>query len=388
VAFAHPLDGGRAASVHGSVTDTARTLGRDEGAYRRVLGPLVERADEIVSSALAPVVTPPRHPLAMARFGLRGVWPATLLARGFRTEEARALLAGAAAHSQLPLSVPLTSAFGLLLTMLAHSVGWPLVEGGSARIVDGMVAELEAAGGRIHTGHPIADLGELPRAAATVLDTSASGLLELAGGRLTPRQQRALRAFRYGPGIFKLDWALSGPVPWEADACRATATVHVGGTFEEVARSEAEVGAGRHPERPFLIVVQPTLFDPTRAPVGRHTLWAYCHVPNGSNVDMTAQIEAQIERFAPGFKDLVLERHTMTCTDFETYDPNYVGGDINSGAATLRQTIFRPTLSLSPYHTPLPGVYLGSASAPPGGGVHGMCGVGAARVALRELRCP
>jgi phytoene dehydrogenase-like protein len=385
VAFAHPLDGGRAASVEGSVLATARTLGRDERAYRLLLGPLVERAEEIVTSSLAPLVVVPRHPLAMARFGLRGVWPTTVLARGFQTEEARALLAGAAAHSQLPLSDPLTSAFGLLLTMVAHSVGWPLVEGGSARITDGMVAELEAAGGRVHTGHPISDLGELPPARATVLDTSARGLLELAGARLSPRHQRSLRAFRYGPGVFKVDWALSGPVPWEAAACRSTATVHVGGTLEEVVRSEAEVRAGRHPERPFVIVVQPTLFDPTRAPAGRHTLWGYCHVPSGSTVDMTAPLEAQIERFAPGFKDLVLERHTMSCADFETYNPNYVGGDINAGAATLRQTIFRPTVSLRSYRTPLPGVYLGSASTPPGGGVHGMCGVGAARVALREL---
>jgi phytoene dehydrogenase-like protein len=370
------------------VLDTARTLGRDERAYRALLGPLVARADQIVSSALGPLITVPRHPLSMALFGAPGLLPASVTARALRTEEARAMLAGAAAHSLSRLNAPLTSAFGLLLTMLAHTVGWPVVEGGSSRIVAGMVAELEGAGGRVHVGHPVTDLGELPSARATILDTSPRALLELAGDRLPARAQGQLRGYRYGPGVFKVDWALSGPVPWEAPACRQTATVHLGGTFEEVARSEAEVAAGRHPERPFAIVVQPTPFDASRAPEGRHTLWAYCHVPNGSPVDMTARIEAQIERFAPGFGDLVLERHTMSCADFERYNANYVGGDINCGAATVRQTFFRPTVSLHAYRTALPGVYLGSACTPPGGGVHGMCGVGAARVALRDLGLP
>jgi phytoene dehydrogenase-like protein len=367
------------------VADTARTLGPDGLAYRALLGPLVRQAEAIVAEALTPLLTPPRHPLAMASFGLRGLWPMTLIARAFRTEEARALLAGAAAHSLEPLSAPLTGAYGLLLTMLAHTVGWPLVEGGSAQLVAGMLAELEAAGARVHPGRPIADLGELPPARATLLDTSPRGLIELAGERIMTDERRPYRAFRYGPGVCKVDWALSGPVPWEAAPCHATATVHVGGSFEEVARSEAEVGAGRHPERPFTLVVQPTLIDPSRAPDGCHTLWGYCHVPNGSDVDMTARIEAQIERFAPGFTDLVLARRTRTSVEFEAYNPNYVGGDINGGAATLRQTLFRPTLSLRPYRTPLPGVFLCSASTPPGGGVHGMCGVGAARVALGEL---
>jgi len=385
VAFAHPLDGGRAASISGSVADTARSLGVDGPAYERLLGPLVERADRIVPAALAPLTTLPRFPLAMAQFGVRGVWPMSLIARHFQTAEGRALLAGAAAHSMAPLSAPLTGAFGLLLMMLAHRVGWPLVEGGSQRIADALVSELGATGSPVHTGHPIAGLGELPRARTKLLDTSARGLVELAGDRLTPRQQAQLRAFRYGPGACKVDWALSGPVPWQAAACRATATIHVGGTFEEVASSEADVDAGRHPERPFTIVVQPTVIDATRAPAGQHTLWGYCHVPNGSNVDMTERIEAQIERFAPGFKDLVLARHTITSSDFEAYNPNYVGGDINAGAASLRQTLFRPTIAVRPYRTPVPGVYLCSASTPPGGGVHGMCGVGAARAALRDL---
>lgn len=385
VAFAHPLDGGRAAAVRGSVQETAASLGRDERAYRALLGPIVDRARPIVAGSLAPLLTWPRDPLAMARFGARGVWPASVAARIFRTEEARALLAGAAAHAIAPLSRPLTTAYGLLLTMLAHEVGWPLVEGGSARIIAGMLAELEAAAGRIHTEHPISDLGELPRARVTLLDTSPRGLLELAGERLTPAQQRALAAYRYGPGVFKVDWALSGPVPWEASACRETVTVHVGGTFAEVARAEAEVGAGRHPERPFALIVQPTVLDPVRAPAGQHTLWGYCHVPNGSTEDMTARIEGQIERFAPGFSRLVLARHTMSCAELEAYNPSYVGGDINNGATTVRQTIFRPTPSLHPYRTPLAGVYLASAATPPGGGVHGMCGVGAARAAMADL---
>ena len=385
VAFAHPLDGGRAGVARGSVHDTAATLGRDERAYQRMYGPLVSHAEEVIASTLAPLVSVPRHPLVMAQFGARGVWPATVAARAFHTDEARALLAGAAAHSLSPLSAPFTTAFGLVLTTLAHTVGWPVVEGGSGRLTAGMVAELEGLGGRVHTGRTISDLGELPAARATILDLTPRGLVEVAGDRLTSRQQRALLAYRYGPGVFKVDWALSGPVPWEAHACRETVTVHVGGTFEEVASSEADVAAGRHPERPFAIVVQPTVIDPTRAPAGRHTLWGYCHVPNGSTEDMTTRIEAQIERFAPGFRDLVLERHTMNSADYQAYNPNFVGGDINAGATTVRQTIFRPTISLRAYHTPLPGVYLGSASTPPGGGVHGMCGVGAARAALRGL---
>jgi phytoene dehydrogenase-like protein len=385
VAFAHPLDGGRAAAVFGSVAETAATLGGDDRTYRRLLEPLVANVDAVLASVLAPLVAPPRHPLVMARFGLRGLLPVTQLARGLHTETAKALFAGLGAHSIRPLTEPGTAAFALMLGVVAHTVGWPVVEGGSERIVDAMLAELATAGAEIHTGRWITDLDQLPSSRVTMLDVSPRAFLELAKGRVPARRARALRRFAFGPGVCKVDWALSGPVPWEADACRRTATIHLGGTLAEVARSEADVAAGRHPERPFCIAVQSTVADRTRAPEGKHTFYAYCHVPAGSDVDMTARIEDQIERFAPGFRDLVIGRQTTVARELERHNPNYVGGDINAGAATLRQTIFRPTITLRPYNTPLPGVYLCSSSTPPGGGVHGMCGDGAARAALRHL---
>ncbi|MGA2470456.1 MAG: NAD(P)/FAD-dependent oxidoreductase [Solirubrobacteraceae bacterium] len=388
VAFAHPLDGGGAAAVFASVPDTAAALGADAKAYRRLMGKLVEDVAAIVPAALAPVRPLPPPPLAMARFGALGVCSAGLLASRFRTPQARALIAGTAAHSMKPLHAPLSGAFALLMTILAHSVGWPVVEGGSSGIVDALVAELEGAGGKIHTGEWVTNLGELPKAKATLLDLTPRQLLAIDDGRLSRRYRRALGRYRYGPGIWKVDWALSGPVPWQADACRATATVHVGGTFEEVARSESDVAAGRHPEQPFCIVVQPSVIDPTRAPAGHHTLWAYCHVPNGSTLDMTERIEAQIERFAPGFRDLVLARNAMSPADIEAHNPNYVGGDIAAGANSVRQTLFRPTIALRPYRTPVRGLYFCSACTPPGGGVHGMCGQHAAEVALREVQNP
>ena len=383
VAFAHPLDSGRAAAVVASVEDTAQTLGADAHSYRRLYSSLVRDAPVIVPTTLAPLRSV-RHPLAMARFGLPGLLPVSRLARRFTTDEARALLAGVAAHAMLPLTAPLSGAYGILLTTMAHTVGWPVVEGGSARIIDALVAELEALGGRVVTGRWVRSLDELSPARTVVLDVTPRQLLDLAGDRLSPRARRTLSRFRYGPGVCKVDWALSGPVPWAAEPCRRTATVHLGGTLEEVATSEAEVAAGRHPDRPYCIVVQPGVADPTRAPAGHHTLWAYCHVPSGSIVDMTERIEAQIDRFAPGFRDLVLARVTTTAVQEEAHNPNYVGGDINGGAATLRQTLFRPTLRWNPYRTGIEGVYLCSASTPPGGGVHGMCGMGAARTALAD----
>jgi phytoene dehydrogenase-like protein len=385
VAFAHPLDGGQAAAVRSSVGHTAETLGADARAYQRLFEALVKHAEAIVPSVLAPLLSPPAHPLAMARFGLRGLWPVTALARNFKTESARALLAGLGAHSMRPLGAPGTGAFALLLGVLAHAVGWPVVEGGSARIVEAMIAELKDAGGEVHTERWIDEFDELPPARTTLLDVAPRHLLELAGVRLPGRYYKAIRRFEYGPGIFKMDWALDGPVPWQADVCRTTPTLHVGGTLEEIARSESDVAAGRHSERPFCIAVQPCVADPTRAPEGKHTFYAYCHVPSGSTVDMSERIEAQIERFAPGFRDRVLARNSVSAMDTERHNPNYVGGDINAGAATLRQTVFRPTASLRPYRTPLPGVYLCSSSTPPGGGVHGMCGQGAARAALGDL---
>src|SRR6202167_2236309 len=385
IAFAHPLDDGQAAAVSGSVEQTAATLSADARAYRRLFEQLVKDTGAIVPSVLAPLLSPPAHPLAMARFGLLGLWPTTVLARRFKTDQGCALLAGLGAHSMRPLGAPGTGAFALLLGVLAHAVGWPVVEGGSSRIVEAMIAELQSLGGQVHNGHWITDLQELPRAQSTLLDIAPRNLLELAGSRLPERYGKAMRRFKYGPGIFKMDWALDGPVPWQADICRSAPTLHIGGSFEEIARSEADVAAGRHSEHPFCIAVQPCVADPTRAPAGKHTSYAYCHVPSGSERDMSERIEAQIERFAPGFRERVLARHSVNAVESERHNPNYVGGDINSGAATLRQTVFRPTPSLRPYRTPIPGVYLCSSSTPPGGGVHGMCGQGAAREALDEL---
>jgi phytoene dehydrogenase-like protein len=385
VAFAHPLDGGRTAAVTGTVRETAANLGADADAYIRMFASLVYDADGILPNFLAPLRSIPSSPIATARFGLKGLSPATRLASRFRGDEAQAIIAGAAAHSMLPFSAPLSGAFGLLFTMLAHSLGWPVVERGSARVVEALTAELESMDGRIITGQWVQRLHDLPPARATVLDVTPRQLIELAGDRLPGRYRRQLSHFRYGPGICKVDWALDGPVPWQAAVCREAVTLHVGGTFGEVAQSEADVAAGRHPDRPFCLVTQPCVLDPTRAPSGKHTLWAYCHVPNGSNVDMRERIEAQIERFAPGFRDLILGQVTTTATGTEAQNPSYVGGDIGAGAATLRQTVFRPTVRWNPYRTGLKGVYLCSASTPPGGGVHGMCGEGAARTVLHDL---
>jgi len=385
VAFAHPLDGGRAAWLAGSVDETAGNLGADGAAYRRLLEPLVRDATLTLPDVLAPLRSVPGHPLAMARFGLDGLPPASLLVRRFRSPETRAMFAGAAAHTMRPLTAPVTGAFGLTLMIIAHAVGWPVVEGGSARLVDALVAELTSLGGTLETGRWVTSLADLPAARAVLLDVTPRQLVALAGESIGARSRRTLERFRYGTGVCKVDWALSGPVPWQAAPCREAGTVHVGGTFAEVARGEADVNAGRHPDRPFCLVAQPGVVDPTRAPAGHCTLWGYCHVPAGSSVDMSGRIEAQIERFAPGFTDLILARSVRTAADMERYNPNYVGGDINGGAATLRQTFFRPTLRWNPYRTPLPGVYLCSSSTPPGGGVHGMCGLGAARTALADL---
>jgi len=386
VSFAHPLDGGRAGAVALSVDETAASLGEDGAAYRRLFGPLVREVDKVLPTLLGPLRAPPRHPLATARLGIPGLLPVTRLAARFHSEEARGLLAGAAAHSMLPLSTPLTGSYGLLFITLGHAYGWPLVEGGSDRVVEALVAELADMGGTIQLNRWVNSLSELPEARAVLADTSPRHLALLGADRLSPSFKKALGRFRYGPGVCKVDWALSGPVPWAAPACRAAGTVHVGGTLEEVATSEYEVAAGRHAERPFCLVAQAGVVDITRAPEGKQTLWAYCHVPSGSTVDMTERIEAQIERFAPGFRDLILARATKTAAQAEEANPNYVGGDITGGMATLRQTLFRPTLRWDNYKTSSPGLYFCSASTPPGGGVHGMCGYHAARSVLSDLK--
>jgi phytoene dehydrogenase-like protein len=382
VAFAHPLDGGRAASVVTSVDQTAERLGRDARAYRRLVGPIAAHASTVIDTTLRPLRSPPPDPLVMSRFAARGVQSAARLSRRFETEEAKALLAGVAAHSMMPLESPLTAGFGLVMLLTAHAVGWPVVAGGSAAIVDGLVRELRSLGGELIVGRRVTDLNDLPPAASVLLDVDARQLRALGGSRLSSWRRAELAHFRQGPGVFKVDWALDGPVPWAASVCSETATVHLGGSFAEVAQSEADVAAGRHAERPYCIVVQPGVIDSTRAPAGAQTLWAYCHVPAGSEIDMTERIERQIERFAPGFRDRILARHTMTTSEMQAHNPNYVGGDISGGAGSLRQTLFRPFVQWDPYRTGIPGLYLCSASTPPGGGVHGMCGVGAAKSAL------
>ena len=384
--FAQPLDGGRAAVVTRSVTETAARLGPDGGAYRRLFGPLARDGAALTDLLLSPIRRPPaRITPGVAVFGLNGLRSAAGIARRFRTPEGRALLAGAAAHGMRPLTSAPTGAVGLMLTALAHSFGWPMAAGGSAAITGAMADAVTAAGGRIETGRWVRSLADLPAARAVLLDVTPRALLTMAGDRLPSGYAAALRRFRYGAGVCKVDFALAGPVPWANEACRQAGTLHLGGTYEEIAAAEAQVAAGRHPDAPYVLVTQPGVADPARAPAGQQTLWAYCHVPAGSDVDMTKRIEAQIERFAPGFGDLVLARHTMTAAQEEAHNPNYVGGDIAAGMQTIWQTVARPVPRWNPYRTPLPGVYLCSSSTPPLPGVHGRCGELAALSALRDV---
>jgi phytoene dehydrogenase-like protein len=384
VPAAHPLDKRPAVLVHRSAERTAAGLGRDAWAWRALVGAAARGGDRLVDTLLSPLSVP-RAPLRAARFGAAAVLPATWLARSaFRTTEGRAVMAGMAAHSMLDLGAPITGGYGMMLAALAHHVGWPLVRGGSQVLADTMVARLRELGGEAVTGRPVRDLGELPRAASILLDLTPRQVVAVAGDRLPPGYRRRLQRFRYGPGVFKVDWALSGPVPWQDPAVAGAGTVHLGGTLNEIAHAEGEVARGRHPRRPYVLLVQPCVADPSRAPEGSHVLWAYCHVPNGSEVDMTAAIEAQIERFAPGFRDLVLARHTMGPAALEAHNANLVGGDIGGGSARLSQFVGRPTYSLHPWATPVPGLYVCSASTPPGAGVHGMGGLQAARLALRR----
>jgi phytoene dehydrogenase-like protein len=382
--LAHPFDDGTAAMLERSVDDTAAGLGPDCQAYRGLFAPLVRDTGRLMPQLLGPP-RPPRHPLALARFGLSALRSATAVARArFAGREARALFAGAAAHSMLPLDVPATAAFGLVLTMLGHAVGWPLPRSGSQRIADAMASYLSELGGEITTGEEVRSLDQLPAARAVLLDLTPRQLVAVAGDRLPASYRRRLERYRYGPGVCKVDFALDGPIPWRAEACGRAATVHLGDTLDEIAAAERAVASDRHPERPFVILAQQSLFDPTRAPAGAHTAWAYCHVPNGSPRDASPEIEAQIERFAPGFGDRVTARHVLTAPELESYNPNYVGGDINGGAQDLRQLFTRPVPRLIPYTTPARGLYICSSATPPGGGVHGMCGYLAAQVALRR----
>jgi phytoene dehydrogenase-like protein len=385
-AIAHPLDDGSAVLVERSIEATAAQLGGDAMAYRRLMGPFAAHQEAIMEDLLGPFPFPPRHPFQLIRFGVRALRSASGLARDlFHDERTRAVFAGMAAHAMLPLDRPGTAAFGLVLGILAHSVGWPMARGGSQTITDAMAAYLRTLGGEIVTGCPVSRMADVPEARTILFDLTPRQILQIAAERLPASYRRQLGHYRYGPGVFKIDYALSGPAPWKATGCLRSATVHLGGTLEEIAASENASVRGEHARRPYVLFVQQTPFDPSRAPAGMHTAWAYCHVPAGSAVDMTDAIDDQIERFAPGFRDLVLFRSTRTAAEMEAYNSNYIGGDINGGVQDLLQLYTRPVWGLNPYKTPAQGIYICSSSTPPGGGVHGMCGYYAAMTALKEL---
>jgi phytoene dehydrogenase-like protein len=385
VPLAHPLGGDRAAVLHLSLTDTAEGLGLDKRAYVRLMQPLVSHWNDLAPELLRPMLHFPRHPIQLARFGWRALRSAVGLVNDwFREEEARALLAGIAAHSFLRLTQSPSAAFALLLGAVGHVVGWPFAKGGSQQISNALAAFFCSLGGEILTGQRVENLDQLPKSRLILLDLTPRQFLRLAADKLPQSYGRRLERFRYGPGVFKIDYALGGPIPWSSRACARAGTVHVCGRVEEVARAEDQVAQGEHPERPFVLLAQPSLFDPTRAPDGKHVAWAYCHVPSGSSVDMTRAIEGQIERFAPGFRDRVLARCTTNCTELERKNANLVEGTISGGLPDLWQMVARPTLTFTPYRTPIKGLYLCSASTPPGGGVHGMCGFHAAEAALRD----
>lgn len=381
--LAHPLDDGSAVMLERSVNATAAQLGRDGPVYRRIARPLVDAWNQLAPQILAPIV---RHlpTAALVRFGFSAMWPAAVTARSlFRTNEARALFAGLAAHSLLPLEAVASASFGWVLGLLGHVAGWPVPKGGSQRIANALASYFASLGGRVIANTPVRSLAELSDADLILCDITPRQLLEIAADRLPESYCRSLEKWRYGPGVFKMDWALDGPIPWKSPECARAATVHIGGRFEEIAESERGPWKNRISERPFVLLAQPSLFDSTRAPVGKHTVWAYCHVPNGSTEDMSARIEDQIERFAPGFRSRVLARSTMNTVEMHQHNANLVGGDINGGAQHLSQLFLRPTWRL--YKTPAAGLYLCSSSTPPGGGVHGMCGYNAARAALRAI---
>lgn len=382
VAFAHPLDDGTAAIVERSVEKTAAGLGRDGAAYSDLFGSVVRAWPQIEESVLGPLRWP-EHPFAMASFGLRALRSADGIAKRFVEEPARALFAGVAAHGMLALDRPLTGGLAIVLGALGHIVGWVIPRGGAQSLTDALVAYLRSLGGEVVANHPVRSLDDVPPARAVLCDLSPGPFLKIAGSRLPASYRKALQRYRYGTGVFKMDFAIDGAIPWRADECRRTVTVHIGGTFREIAESEATVASGHPANRPYVLLAQPTLFDPSRAPAGKHTVWAYCHVPLGSSVDMAPRIEAQIERFAPGFRERILARTVSTPADIELRNANYVGGDIGAGAADLGQFFTRPTWRT--YSTPLRGLYLCSASTPPGVGVHGMCGYFAAQRALADL---
>jgi phytoene dehydrogenase-like protein len=383
--LAHPFHDGSAAVLERSVETTAAALGPDARAYERLMHDVAEDAESLAAYFVgSPRLI--RHPLSLASSGLRAARPARGLAESlFAGEKARGLFAGNAAHSFLPLEKPPSALFGLVLGTLGHAFGWPFPKGGSQRIADALVSYLLTLGGEVYTGVRVESVDDVPRTRAVLFDVTPRQLHDIAGEHFTERYQNALKRYRYGPGVFKVDYALIGPIPWNAEECLRAGTVHLGGTLDEISAGEAAVWRNEHPERPFVLLAQQSLFDETRAPEGKHTVWAYCHVPNGSTFDMTGRIEGQIERFAPGFRERILAKHTMGPADLETINANLVGGDINGGVMDLRQLFARPMPRPNPYSTPAKGLYICSSSTPPGGGVHGMCGYLAARTALRYL---
>jgi phytoene dehydrogenase-like protein len=382
---AHPLDDQPAVMLWPSIEETAEGLGVDAASYRRLVEPFMQNPHGFFEDVLAPLGWP-NHPGAFMRFGLQAMWPATWLAAWrYRGDRAKALFAGCAAHSILPLSSMFTSALGVIFSIAAHVEPWPVAAGGSFAIPRALGSLLETLGGTIRTNARVASLADLPNARVYLFDTSPDQLASIGTPVLPSGYVRRLRRFRYGPGAFKLDWALAGPIPWRDPNCRTASTVHLGGTLEEIAAAEAAMFRGEHPKKPYVLLCQQSELDPSRAPAGKHTGYAYCHVPGGSSVDMTEAIENQVERFAPGFKDQVLARHVMRPGDFERYNPNYVGGAITGGVADVFQLFTRPVARLNPYTTPNPRLFICSASTPPGGGVHGMCGYHAAHAALRRI---
>jgi len=385
-AMAHPFDDGPPAMLYRSIELSSATLGSDARAYGKLMRPFVERWNALAEDAIAPLHVP-RHPFLMAQFGLEALRSANSLARGrFRGERARGFFAGLATHSIMPLTRTATASIGLVLGAVGHRVGWPIPQGGAQRITDALASYLRSLGGEIVCEQPVASLRDIPDAETIMLDVSPRGALAIAGDRFSSGYRRALERFTVGAGVCKVDWALSGPVPWRDPECATAGTLHLGGTLDELIESEEAPWRGEHAQRPFVLAAQPSLFDATRAPAGKHVLWGYCHVPNGSDLDVSDRIEAQIERFAPGFRDCILARCVTRASELELRNANLSGGDIIGGANTLRQLFFRPVVSRDPYETSIDGVYLCSASTPPGGGVHGLCGMYAARAAISKLR--
>ncbi|HVD97657.1 MAG TPA: NAD(P)/FAD-dependent oxidoreductase [Cytophagaceae bacterium] len=381
---AHPLENGEAVYLSRQLEETAQTLGEDEKTYRKLIQPLTARWQDLAPDLLAPLHFP-KHPLWMAAFGFYALRSASTIAQLFSTEKAKALWAGLSAHAIQPFTNKASAAIGLVLAATAHVQGWPIPKGGAQSIANAMASYFLSLGGKIETGTWIRSLSELPGSTAVLLDVTPKQLLEIVAAELSPFYKQQLKNYRQGMGVFKIDWALESAIPFKSAHCRQAGTVHLGNSYQEIAQSEWETSQGKHPEKPFVLLAQQSLFDHTRAPQGKHTVWAYCHVPNGSTVDMTEAIEKQVERFAPGFRALILARHTMNTRQLENYNPNYIGGDINGGIADLGQLYARPALRWSPYKTSAKGIYICSSSTPPGGGVHGMCGYHAAQQVIKEF---